>query len=120
MNDRVSAPTTTPQIEPRPPRMIIARTKIENENCELVGVDRVQVGAEERAGHAAAGGAGRVGEQLDVFTSGTPMLTAATSSSRIAIQARPSRESRRRKLMNTHDQRQPERRPVPGSAGSAW
>src|SRR3954454_3856781 len=32
MNDRVTAPTTTPQMLPRPPRMIIARTKIENEN----------------------------------------------------------------------------------------
>ena len=32
MNDSASAPTTTPQIDPRPPRMIIASTKIENEN----------------------------------------------------------------------------------------
>ena len=32
MNDSASAPSTTPQIEPRPPRMIIASTKIENEN----------------------------------------------------------------------------------------
>ena len=32
MNDSAIAPTTTPQIEPRPPRMIIASTKIENEN----------------------------------------------------------------------------------------
>ncbi len=32
MKDRTTAPSTTPQIEPRPPRMTIARTKIENEN----------------------------------------------------------------------------------------
>ena len=32
MNDSASAPSTTPQIEPRPPRMIMARMKIENEN----------------------------------------------------------------------------------------
>ena len=38
---------TTPQIEPSPPRMTMARMKIENENCELVGVDRVEVRAEE-------------------------------------------------------------------------
>ena len=36
-----------------------------------------------------------------VRTSGTPMLAAATSSSRSAIQARPSRESRRRKFTNS-------------------
>jgi hypothetical protein len=34
------------------------------------------------------------------LTSGTPIEAAATSSSRTAIQARPSRESRNRKLMN--------------------
>ena len=32
MNDSAMRPTTTPQIDPRPPRMIIASTKIENEN----------------------------------------------------------------------------------------
>ena len=32
MNDSAIAPTTTPQIEPRPPRITIASTKIENEN----------------------------------------------------------------------------------------
>ena len=36
-----------------------------------------------------------------VLTSGTPMLAAATSSSRRAIQARPRRESRRRKFTNS-------------------
>ena len=36
-----------------------------------------------------------------VFTSGTPMLAAATSSSRRAIQARPSFESRRRMFTNS-------------------
>ena len=36
-----------------------------------------------------------------VRTSGTPMLAAATSSSRTAIQARPRRESRSRKLTNS-------------------
>jgi hypothetical protein len=33
MNDSTIAPSTTPQIDPRPPRMIIASTKIENENA---------------------------------------------------------------------------------------
>ncbi len=32
MNDSATAPRTTPQIEPSPPRMTIARMKIENEN----------------------------------------------------------------------------------------
>ena len=32
MNDSSTAPSTTPQIEPRPPRMIIASTKIEKPN----------------------------------------------------------------------------------------
>ena len=36
-----------------------------------------------------------------VLTSGTPMLAAATSSSRRAIHARPSRESRRRMFTNS-------------------
>ena len=31
-NDSTTAPRTTPQMFPRPPRMIIASTKIENEN----------------------------------------------------------------------------------------
>jgi hypothetical protein len=32
INDSARAPTTTPQMLPRPPRMTIASTKIENEN----------------------------------------------------------------------------------------
>ena len=36
-----------------------------------------------------------------VLTAGTPIETAATSSSRSAIQARPSRESRSRKFTNS-------------------
>ncbi len=32
MTDSTIAPTTTPQIEPRPPRITMASTKIENEN----------------------------------------------------------------------------------------
>jgi hypothetical protein len=32
MNESRIAPRTTPQIDPSPPRMIIASTKIENEN----------------------------------------------------------------------------------------
>ena len=32
MNESTTAPSTTPQIDPRPPRMIMASTKIENEN----------------------------------------------------------------------------------------
>ena len=32
MYDSTIAPTTTPQMLPRPPRMTIASTKIENEN----------------------------------------------------------------------------------------
>ena len=36
-----------------------------------------------------------------------PMLTAATSSSRIAIQARPMRESRSRKLTNSTNSASP-------------
>ena len=87
--------------------MTIARTKIENENSNWSGVDRVDVGAEERARHAAERGAGRVGQQLGACTSGTPMLPAATSSSRSAIQARPSRESRRRKFTNSTNTTRP-------------
>ena len=33
MNDSRIAPSTTPQTEPMPPRITIARTKIENENA---------------------------------------------------------------------------------------
>ena len=32
MNDSTIAPSTTPQIDPSPPRMTIASTKIENAN----------------------------------------------------------------------------------------
>ena len=35
MNDSITAPTTTPQIDPSPPRMIIASTKIEKPNWKL-------------------------------------------------------------------------------------
>ena len=48
-------------------------------------------------------------------TSGMPIDTAATSSSRSAIQARPSRESRRRKLTNRTRSRMREDQPVPRS-----
>ena len=41
------------------------------------------------------------------------MLAAATSSSRSAIQARPSRESRRRKFTNSTTRTIAERDPVP-------
>ncbi len=42
-----------------------------------------------------------------VLTSGIPIDTAATSSSRSAIQARPSRESRSRRLTNRTSSRIP-------------
>ena len=44
--------------------MIMASTRIENVELELVGVDRVQQRAEERARDAAERGAGGVGQQL--------------------------------------------------------
>ena len=62
--DRADAPP--PRSSPRPPRMIIASTKIENENSNWSALTVLEERAEERAGHAAARRADRVGEQLDL------------------------------------------------------
>ena len=67
---------------------------------ELVGVHRVQVRAEEGARRSRRTPRRSRRRAASSCTSGTPMLAAATSSSRTAIQARPRRESRRRKLTN--------------------
>ena len=53
-------------------------------------------------------------------TSGTPMLAAATSSSRSAIQARPRRESRRRKFTNSTTRHSARTRPVVRPRLVAW
>ncbi len=42
MNDSMIAPSATPQIEPRPPRMIIARMKIEKPNWKLLAFTDVR------------------------------------------------------------------------------
>ena len=81
---------------------------------ELAGVDQCRVGAEERAGHAAECRAHRVGESF-VRTSGIPIETAATSSSRSAIQARPSRESRTPQVDEQRQQHDRVDQPVPRS-----
>ena len=90
-----------PPDRPRPPRMTIASTKIENENSNWSALTVLQVGAEEGARHPAEGRAGRVGQQLGLAPAARPCWPAATSSSRIAIQARPSRESRSAEVART-------------------
>ncbi len=68
---------------------------------ELVGVHRVQVGREEGARDAADRARRPRRRSSFVLTSGTPIDAAAISSSRIATQARPRRESRRRITTNS-------------------
>ena len=42
MKDSITAPSTTPQIEPRPPRMIMASTKMEKPNWKLFAFTEVR------------------------------------------------------------------------------
>ncbi len=64
---------------------------------ELIGIDGAQVRREERAGHSAQCGTYSIGQQLRAHDRNAHARR-RTLSSRSAIQALPSRESRRRKL----------------------
>ena len=64
MNDSATAPITTPQMLPRPPRMIMARMKIEKPNWNWLAFTELKYDAEEGAGHTAERPAGGVGQQL--------------------------------------------------------
>ena len=83
MNESTIAPSNTPSIDPSREDHHRQHEDRERE-LELICVDRVQVGAQEDARHAAERGAGAVSGSFDL-TSGTPIDAAATSSSRSAI-----------------------------------
>ena len=80
--------------------MTIARMKIEKPNWNWLALTLLRYGP-RNAPEMPPNAPPAAYESSLVFTSGTPMLAAATSSSRSAIQARPSRESRRRKFTNS-------------------
>ena len=81
----------TPQMLPMPPRMIIASTMIEIEKSNWNGIDELQHAGPQRAGEARERGAQRERQQLGLDQVDAH-AEAASSSSRIAIQARPMRE----------------------------
>ncbi len=89
------APSTTPSIDPSPPRITIARMKIENENWNWSAFTVFRYDPRNTPDIPPKAAPVPYASSL-VLTSGTPIDAAATSSSRRAIQARPSRESRRR------------------------
>ena len=86
---------------------------------ELVGVDRAEERAEERAGHAAAGRAHRVGEQLHAHG-----RDAHRDRGDLVLADRDPRPPDARvaqaEVDEQDDQRERERGPVPRVSGSAW
>ena len=88
----MNAPTATPQMLPMPPRTIIARTVNDTVNRNWSGLTRVSLEALKTPAKPAVV-APRANASSFVVTVLMPLLAAASSSSRIAIQARPIRES---------------------------
>src|SRR5436190_7540435 len=96
-NARKQAPKTTPQTLPIPPRMTIERMNAEMLNEKSPGnVDCLKLA--KYAPATPPKNAPVAYAQVLVRMSGTPIAAAAVSSSRIAIHARPRRESRNRRL----------------------
>src|SRR5918912_1706826 len=99
-NARNAAPKTTPQTFPTPPRMTIDRMNAEMLNEKSPG----KVDCLKLAKYAPATPPKKAPvayAHVFVRINGTPIAAAAVSSSRIAIHARPSRESRNRHEQNT-------------------
>src|SRR5689334_23027513 len=80
--------------------MIMASTRIENENWNWSALTVFNSDA-RNAPEIPPNAAPEAYAMSLVLTAGTPIATAATSSSRRATHARPNRESRRRKFTNS-------------------
>ena len=84
-------------IEPIPPRMTIARTPMDSMKVKLSGLINTCLAANNTP-TAEANDAPTANPSSFIRTTGTPMAAAASSSSRIAFQARPTRESSSRRV----------------------
>src|SRR6266542_3404075 len=94
------APMIAPGIEPMPPRMTMARTPMDSRNVNDSGLMNTCL-AENTTPITPAKEAPHAKESSLARTSGTPIACAASSSSRMASQARPMWESSRRRLTRT-------------------
>src|SRR5262249_37651893 len=97
---RMNPATTTPQRLPIPPRITMQSRKTEMLKSNWVG-NAPELNEAMNAPAMPPKKAPIAYDHVFVRISGTPIAPAAVSSSRIAIQARPRRESRRRQLQNT-------------------
>jgi hypothetical protein len=87
-----NAPTATPQMLPMPPSTTIASTVNETSNRKRFGLTSVSLEAEKTPASPAVD-APMANASNFVVTVLTPFAAAASSSSRMAFHARPSRES---------------------------
>ena len=88
----MNAPAATPQMLPIPPRMTIARTVNDTVNTNWSGQTIVSFEALKTPARPAVVAPSANASSL-VVTVLIPLAAAASSSSRIAFQARPTRES---------------------------
>ena len=88
----MNAPIATPQTLPMPPSTTIASTVNETSNRNRFGLTRVSLDDANTPARPAVEAPSANASSL-VVTVLTPLAAAASSSSRIAIQARPRRES---------------------------
>ena len=91
------APSTAPGIDPIPPRITMARTPIDSRKVNDSGLMKTCLDANTTPITPAKDAPQAKASSL-ARTSGTPMAWAASSSSRIASQARPRCESASRRL----------------------
>ncbi len=91
------APRIAPGMEPIPPRITMDRTPMDSRKVNDSGLMNTCL-ALKTAPIAPANDAPQAKARSFIRTSGTPMACAATSSSRIASQARPMWESSSRRL----------------------
>ena len=96
----IVAPKIAPGIEPMPPKITIASTPIDSMKVKLSGLTKPCF-AEKSTPMAAANDAPTANARSFMRTTGTPMATAAISSSRIAFHARPIGEFSSRRVTKT-------------------
>ena len=108
---RKHAPKITPGMLPMPPRMIMQRMNTEMLKKKSSG-NVADLKLAKNAPATPPKNAPVAYDHVFVRMSGTPIAAAAISSSRIAIHARPRRESRRRTEQNTVKRTSSERGPV--------